>query len=243
MSRRVRDIVEFNRAGRDRWVAAAASRVPNGAKVLDVGAGPCRYRSLFAHCEYQTQDFCQYQGKRTDGVQTDKWAYGTIDHVSEITAIPVEDNTFDALLCTEVLEHVPEPIPALAELGRILKPGGTLLLTAPLGSGLHQRPYHYYGGYTPHFYERFLPQAGFEVVSIEPNGGFYRHLLQELHRAAGLIQKRRRYGRLHPAYWLLRLGFSRWLPLWLDKLDDEELIEDFTIGYHVEARKVGGADA
>jgi SAM-dependent methyltransferase len=205
--------------------------------VLDVGAGTCRYRPLFAHCEYATHDFCQYGG--TDaGVLRDRWAYGPIDLVGDVTAIPTPDESFDAVLCTEVLEHVPEPIRALAELARVLRLGGQLFLSAPLGSGLHQQPHHYYGGYTPHFYRRFLPACGFEVHVLAPNGGFYRHLLQEVNRAAGLIQKQRHYGRAHPAYWLLKLGFARYLPRWLARLDDEQLIEEFTDGYHVEACKV-----
>ena len=237
MLRDARAIVDFNQAHRDRWVATVAARLPAGVRVLDVGAGECRYRSLFSHCRYETHDFRQYAGTHT-GVQKEEWHYGPIDYTSDIAALPVPDASFDALLCTEVLEHVPEPIRALGELSRVLKVGGTLFLSAPLGSGLHQQPHHYYGGYTPHFYRRFLPEHGFELLHIVPNGGFYRHLLQELHRAAGLIQKQRHYARVHPAYWILRLGFARYLPRWLAQLDDENLIPEFTVGYHVEARKI-----
>ncbi len=85
--------------------------------------------------------------------------YAAIDYVCDITQIPVEPATFDVVLCTEVLEHHPEPINVVAELARVLKPGGVLLLTAPLGSGIHQEPYHFYGGYTPFWYRRFLRRA------------------------------------------------------------------------------------
>jgi 2-polyprenyl-3-methyl-5-hydroxy-6-metoxy-1,4-benzoquinol methylase len=241
MSADLREIVDFNPRNRERWVRSVAARLAPGTQVLDVGAGECRYRPLFAHCDYQTHDFCRYEGTR-DGVLRQEWNYGGIDYVSDITAIPVADESFDAVLCTEVLEHVPEPIAALRELGRILKIGGRLFLSAPLGAGLHQQPHHYYGGYTPHFYRRFLPACGLEVLHVVPNGGFYRHLAQELNRAAGLIQKQRRYSRLHPLHWLLRLGLRQYLPRWLAQLDDERLIEEFTVGYHVEARKVRGAN-
>lgn len=243
MSRDLAEIVNFNARNRDRWVAGLAAGVPAGARVLDVGAGRCAYRRLFAHCEYYAQDFCRYRGRPGDNGAGDDWTYGPIDFVSDITAIPVADASFDVVLCTEVLEHVPEPLAALAELNRVLRPGGRLFLSAPLGAGLHQQPYHFYGGYTPHFYRRFLPACGFAVESLTPNGGFYRHLLQELHRAAGLIQRQRRYSWLHPAYWLLRLGFARALPRWLARLDDEHPIEDFTVGYHLTARKVGACPA
>ncbi len=235
----VREIVDFNPRNRERWVRSVAVRLARGTRVLDVGAGEGRYRTLFAHCDYAAHDFCRYEGTH-DGVLRQEWAYGPVEYVSDITAIPVPDGSFGAVLCTEVLEHVPEPVPALRELGRVLRDGGLLFLSAPLGSGLHQQPYHYYGGYTPHFYRRFLPECGFEVLRVDPNGGFYRHLSQELGRAAALIQQQRRYSRAHPLHWVLRLGFRRYLPRWLARLDDERLIEEFTVGYHVEARKVSG---
>ena len=45
------DIFTFNDYGRDAWVAAQAARLPRGTRILDVGAGPCRYREVFAHCQ------------------------------------------------------------------------------------------------------------------------------------------------------------------------------------------------
>jgi len=109
--------------------------------VLDVGAGSCPYRGLFAHCEYRAQDLAPLRGD-----QLRHGAYGQLDYVSDLAAIPVPDGSFGAVLCTEVLEHHPEPITVVKELARILEPGGKLILTAPLGSGIHQEPYHYYGG-------------------------------------------------------------------------------------------------
>lgn len=233
-------IIGFNQINRDKWVADIAKRLPPGTKVLDVGAGDCRYRDLFAHCEYRTQDFSQYEGTR-EGVLKDDWKYGQIDYGSDVTSIPVSDSSFDCVLCTEVLEHVPEPILAIKEFNRILTIRGYLFLSAPLGSGLHQQPYHYYGGFTPHFYRKFLDNFGFEIIRIEPNGGFFRHCLQEINRASGIIQAHRHYRRWHPMYWVLTLAVSRFIPIWFSRLDEEIFIEEFTVGYHVEARKVRGA--
>jgi SAM-dependent methyltransferase len=229
-------VVNFNQRGRDAWVAQVAASLPAGARVLDVGAGQCRYQPLLAHCEYHTHDFCQYEGAAA-GAFREAWNYGRIEYVSDITAIPVPDESFDAVLCTEVLEHVPEPIAAINEIGRLLRVGGRLFLSAPLGSGLHQQPHHYYGGYTPHFYRRFLPECGMEIVRMTPNGGFYRHLAQELARAAWLIPRHERYSRWNPAGWLVRRVLGRWLPLWLSRLDERHMVEEFTVGFHVEARK------
>jgi len=169
--------------------------------------------------------------------------YGMLDFVSDVTAIPVPDGSFGVVLCTEVLEHHPEPIRVVYELARILEPGGTLVLTAPLGSGIHQEPYHYYGGYTPWWYERFLKAAGFEEITVEPNEGSFRFFGQESLR---FIQA------TSPWSTSLPVGIRLlWLPMWvvlvpvlgliapvlckwLDRYDRERR---FTVGYHVTARR------
>jgi len=129
------------------------------------------------------------------------------------------------------------------EFSRILKSDGKLLLTAPLGSGIHQEPYHFYGGYTPYWYQKFLTESGFSDISVEPNGGFFKHYSQESIRFA-----------LMTTPWKLNasLGWRLiWIPLWLiflpwfafvlpimcyflDALDQDN---SFTIGYHVIATK------
>lgn len=231
----------FNLINRDRWVAHQAKQLPVGSKVLDVGAGSCPYRHLFNHCEYRTQDVALLQGD-----QLRHGGYGKIDYIGDAASIAAPDGEFDAVLCTEMLEHHPEPIRVVKELGRILKPGAILLLTAPLGSGIHQEPYHFYGGYTPYWYEKFLGEAGFEELSIQPNEGFFRFFGQESLRYLQLS-----------APWRIPSGVlvkALWTPLWvilvpllglltptvgvlIDRWDREKR---FTVGYHVRAVRSGG---
>ena len=230
------DLLAFNLCNRDRWIAEQAARVPTGSRVLDVGAGSAPYRALFAHCDYKTQDFAQL---RDD--QLRHGGYAPIDVVCEANAIPVPDASFDVVICTEVLEHVPEPIAVVREFGRIVAPGGRLILTAPLGSGIHQEPYHFYGGYTPFWYQRFLQEAGFDSITIAANDGTLRHVAQETIRFARMT---RPFGFAAP--WYVHL---LWLPFWLilapilalavpvaarllDRFDSEQR---FTVGYHVTA--------
>jgi SAM-dependent methyltransferase len=236
---RALEVVSFNGRNRHAWIARMAASVPPGSRVLDIGAGPARYRPLFAHCQYKTQDFAQYKGQRT-GVFADNWSYAEMDYVSDITAIPVDDASFDALVCTEVLEHVPEPIRALAEMARILRPGGSLFLTAPLGSALHQEPFHFYGGYTPHFYRKFLPDLGFDIVTIEPNGGLFLHTAQEIYRCAQLIDEdllSKYPENERPAFIRLKRLMTGEVPIFLAQMEEARLIPEGTIGYHVHARK------
>lgn len=235
------ELFSFNVVKRDRWIVRQASLVPSGTRVLDVGAGSCPYRSLFSHCDYRTQDLAPLRGD-----QLRHGGYGVLDFVSDVTAIPVPDGSFGVALCTEVLEHHPEPIRVVYELARILQPGGILILTAPLGSGIHQEPYHYYGGYTPWWYERFLKAAGFEEINIEPNEGSFRFFGQESLR---FVQTT---GPLSPLPVGIRL---LWLPMWIllfpvlalilpvacKWLDQFDCERRFTVGYHVTARRAGSA--
>ena len=234
MNNWIRKTFFFNQPKRDEWVAAQAGLVPAGARVLDVGAGSCPYRALFAHCDYHTHDFEQLKPTQL----RDRKGYGQIDYIGDICSIPVADASFDVILCTEVLEHVPEPIRAVKEFARIVKPGGKVLLTAPLGSGLHQEPYHFYGGYTPHWYRRFLQEAGFEDVRIVSNGDFFSLYGQESVRCARMLAPwKGRAQLLWLPVWCLGLPWCVCAPFFAgfwDKLDREKT---FTVGYHVSATR------
>lgn len=93
--------------------------------------------------------FCRYEGAGDGkGLQTGKWDTSRVDLVCDISAIPELDASFDAILCSEVLEHVPDPSKALDEFARLLKPSGKLILTAPFASLVHFAPYHYCTGFS-----------------------------------------------------------------------------------------------
>ena len=149
---------------RDQWIKRQAELMPHGSRVLDAGAGASKYRPFFRHCRYETQDFCAYNGPLVKYLQT-------IDYICDITSIPLPEKTFDGILCTEVFEHLPDPMAALREFSRLTKPNGKLWLTAPFLSSLHMEPYHYYAGFTQYWYEYWLPRLGFTVDSIVWIGG------------------------------------------------------------------------
>ena len=232
-------LFSFNNVNRDEWVRKQAKTISSGAIVLDVGAGSCPYREFFSHCVYRTQDFAQLEPDKLRHGN-----YGKIDYVCDASHIPVPNESFDIVLCTEMLEHVPEPIEVIAEFARILKPGGKIILTAPLGSGIHQEPYHYYGGYTPYWYEKFLSEKGFSRILIEANAGFFKFYSQESLRFLQL-SKPFRLGMPVPIellwapVWVLLVPFlGLFVPLvcaYLDRFDTEKR---FTVGYHVTAEKI-----
>lgn len=159
-----------NYANREAWVKKVLTEIPAGETILDAGAGPMNFKPLCGHLAYKSQDL-------NNVYKNDK-----IDIVSNITAIPVPDTSFDNVLCTEVLEHVPDPVVALREIARILKPGGRLILTAPFACFKHEEPYFFNCGFAKRWYEYHLPPLGFNIVSMEENGNYYKFISQELRR-------------------------------------------------------------
>jgi len=131
---------------------------------------------------------------------------------------------------------LPEPIAAIKEFYRLLKPGGYLILTAPFCSLTHFAPYHFYSGYNRYFYEKHLPANGFEIVKLQKNGNYFEYLAQETMR---LPEIARRYTQRHVGifefltmklYLLMLECFSK-----RDKGSDEVLY----FGCHVFAEKKG----
>jgi SAM-dependent methyltransferase len=157
-----------------RAVAATAAALPPGSRVLDAGAGDAPYRALFAHCDYRTQD---WPGSVHAGA-------GVADVVADLHELPVDLGPFACVICTEVLEHVSDPDRVLAQLHRVLDPGGLLLVTVPFVGALHEEP-HDYRRYTNHGLRRQLEGAGFADIAVEPLGGYYSMLAHVL-RFSGL---------------------------------------------------------
>ncbi len=165
------------------WIKETLKGIPQGSKILDAGAGEQPFKKYCQHLDYVAQDFAQYDpNKLSAGLQMANWDYGDLDIVSDITEIPVPDKSFDALLSTEVFEHIVNPIEAVKEFSRILRKGGYLLITAPFCSLTHFAPYHFYSGFNRYFYEKVLAEEGFEKIEITSNGNYFEYLAQELHR-------------------------------------------------------------
>lgn len=179
-----------NLDNRKNWVEKTLKSLPKGLKIIDVGAGECQYKVHCEHLEYVSQDFNEYNGiGDSNGLQTGKWDISRIDIVSDITMIPVETGSFDVVLCTEVLEHVPDPVSALNEMNRILKNNGLIIITAPFCSLTHFAPYHFCDGFNKYFYDYHLKRLGYNIIEMTPNGDYYDYLTQELYRLPNVVKK------------------------------------------------------
>jgi SAM-dependent methyltransferase len=109
--------------------------------VLDIGCGDCFYKYLLnSGARYIGMDIFEAEnfdyGKNSDIVRFDG------------TTIPLENQSVDHIICSEVLEHVSEPAPLIAEMHRVLKQGGDAFITIPWSARFHYIPYDY-ARYTP----------------------------------------------------------------------------------------------
>lgn len=127
------------------------------------------------------------------------------------------------MLCTQVLEHVPDPSAALAELRRVLKTRGSLLVTVPFVGELHEEPYDFFR-YTSHGLRSMLEVAGFEPVKIGPLGGAFTVAAHLVRNWSGLTGGAGRVDRLLAALaWRIGPPLAR-----LDRLDRRRVL---TLGY------------
>jgi len=160
-------------------------------RLLDVGCGRRPYeKTLFSGAsEYVGADY-----------QTDR---SRPDVVCSAVDMPFPDASFDTLACTEVLEHVPEPLRALREMHRVLKSGGHLILTVPLYWPRHDLPYDFYRyPYDGLLY--LLKEGGFDLVRLFSRGRSYAFIGQAIQHVQPVPGR--------PVSWLINRFF-----LWCDR--------------------------
>lgn len=122
--------------------------------LLDVGCGTKPYRSLFK--------VESYRGLDIDSPVTRE--RGVADDLYDGTQFPYQNDTFDSVLCNQVLEHVFNPDIFLTEINRVLKPGGKLLLTVPFVWDEHEQPYDY-ARYSSFGLSALLEKNGLKIIS------------------------------------------------------------------------------
>jgi len=160
-------------------VQAFLGGLPQGSKLIDVGAGTQQYRNYATHLDYIAQDFAKYDGLGDGSLnQSIDWDVSKTDIISDILEIPVEDSSFDYVLCTDVLEHVPRASDACNELRRIVKDGGKILITVPTQCDAHQAPYFFSGGYTHHFFNEIFKD---DLVEVTFESGYFETVDQKIY--------------------------------------------------------------
>jgi SAM-dependent methyltransferase len=92
--------------------------------------------------------------------------------------LPFRAASFDTILASDVLEHVPDPGLLWREMARVARPGGKLLLNVPFLYWIHEAP-HDYHRFTEHALRRACEESGFRVLLLEPVGGL-REVLADI---------------------------------------------------------------
>jgi SAM-dependent methyltransferase len=168
----------FTRASSFKWLAtrrlaatiASAASEARG-RVLDVGCGGRR----FAH-------YFEGRVERYVGLDYPVTFDGDARHIDVFgdgLALPFGRDSFDTVVCFEVLEHVKDGAALARELARVVKPGGTVILTVPFLWGEHCRP-HDYARYTVFGVRELFTRAGLEVERQQRVGGFWTAAGQRL---------------------------------------------------------------
>ncbi len=209
--------VLYVEASIDDAVTAFAAQLPAGARVLDAGAGEGVHAAYFKRQRYCSVDL---------GIGDAAWNYGGLDAVADLASLPFAAGSFDACINIVTLEHVREPALVIAELARVLGPGGRILLVVPHEWEVHQSPHDYFR-YTRHGVAYLLEKAGFGIEELRPIGGFFRLLSRRLLNGLQFFP-----GILFLPAALILVPPALVLP-WFDSLDKER---NFTLGYICTAR-------
>jgi SAM-dependent methyltransferase len=145
---------------------------------LDIGAGELsRYRKLLPSAGYLKLDVQPAAG---------------VHLIGSAEQLPIADAAVDSILCTQVLEHLRRPERAVAEMYRVLKPGGHCLVTVPQTNELHEEPHDYFR-YTGYGLRDLFEREGFVTITCEQRGGVFSVTAQVVIRYAidrfGLYQR------------------------------------------------------
>jgi len=220
-----------------KFMSFASGKVKKSDRVLDAGAGACPYKRFFSHAEYESTDFEDI---------FDKSAKNKHNFICNLESIPKPEESYDVIVNTQVLEHVPSPQRVIDEFFSILKPGGRLFLTAPQGWGIHGEPYHFFN-FTEYGLKSIFEKAGFKIIFIKPRGGIFWYLGKRLKILPSYIFSQYLFGvrgldriitfLLLPFYFVFLPICGFLIPLvffFLDRLDRRQ---KFTLGYACYCKK------
>lgn len=207
---------KLTRVTLDRFIAAHASSL----RTLDIGAQNGPYAAFFPRR-------IALDIKKGVGVRI----------IGDAQALGIVDASFDVVLCTEVLEHLPEPQRAIDEIYRVLVPGGQLLLTTRFLFPIHDAPHDYFR-FTKYGLRHLLRR--FEIIELQEETDAVGTLAVLLQRLGMQAQTLRRTP--FRAIWLLSAQIVRPFSFLItEEYGDSRRLQRergiMTSGYHVACRK------
>ncbi|MBX7245342.1 MAG: class I SAM-dependent methyltransferase [Candidatus Sumerlaeaceae bacterium] len=205
-------------------------------RLLDVGCGSRPYDIVFEGL-VERHVGVDYPSRMHTAGQPDMYA-GAL-------ALPFRSESFDFVLCTEVIEHVPDPFVAMGELARVLKHGGRAIVTTPFMYRVHGAPYDFFR-YTPFAYREMASRAGLILEELAPRGGYFTvgfdYLMKGLAMVVGGVNTivRKIFGtkrHLIESRWVRFLFFMIQRPLIALLRRESVKSETYTLGYVAILRK------
>lgn len=194
---------------------------PQGLRILDVGCGFKPWQPL-------VPEGTQYFGVDYSPV------WSSADALASGDALPFPDNSFDAIICSEVLEHTRYPEAVIRELRRVCRPGGLMYVTSPFAFVEHGAPYDFQR-LTRYFYRdvfaddelvefsetNSMVSTGLACINMAVESGplfmanGFKHTLYALHNLAGLAADGAitAFAMLLPRRYRRHLGFLYTMPL------------------------------
>jgi 2-polyprenyl-3-methyl-5-hydroxy-6-metoxy-1,4-benzoquinol methylase len=166
----------------NKWVK---EKIPVGQKnlnLLDVGCGSQPYKKITEERNilYFSHDFSLYKLEDTPsfyGLHNSEDAEFKVNFICDFLDID-ETIKYDLLLCTEVLEHVPDPVKCFAKLAKLLKPDGVMIITVPGSSWTHQAPYYFSSGLSPFWFNYHAKEFNLKIIEGVVVGNLLTSVIQ-----------------------------------------------------------------
>lgn len=205
------------------------AQIEDSASLLDLGAGPSQFRELISRFKLS--------------IGVDFRPLELVSVVSDLTKkLPFHESSFDVVIMSNTMEHIPNTEFLLSEVYRILRPGGIIIGTIPFLMRVHQKPYDY-NRYTYYMLEKFLEDASFKEIEVTSLGKsidvyesiqlhFFYYLLGTKFSNNKVVSSFKKF--FARVVWRLQLFiFSLFLPLYKNATNSP----DFTQGYGFFAKK------
>ena len=181
MSKEIRKFENIGRSLRryyiDQFYAINVKKISSGSSVLDLGGNKIKKRGQFNLDEYKFNII---------------YANLSLDKTPDIQimaeCIPIKNDCFDLIICSELLEHVLNPRKVLDEIYRVMKVGGKVLITVPFLYNIHADP-HDYGRYTDTYWDSVMKSIGFKKITVIKQGGFFSVLVDMMRAWVNFLNK------------------------------------------------------